>query len=76
MTTDNPPARYWLGTPPTRCDACGFTLARVFLDAATRRGRWGILCPGCHAEIGLGVGTGRGQRYERQPDGRWLKTAG
>jgi hypothetical protein len=70
--------RFWMGGSPTRCDACEAALRGVFYDAATRFGAWGILCPTCHVfGPGLGrTGSGRGQKYERQDDGRWLKTEG
>jgi hypothetical protein len=75
------PPSYWCGDPPAQCDACRQQprVAEKFFDARTVRGPWAILCWPCHENphIGLGkLGTGFGQRYERQPDGRFLKTAG
>lgn len=68
---------YWHGTTPEACDICKQALKAVFVDAKTRNGPWGMLCPGCHRVHGVGVGTGLGQRYVRQQsDGRWMKTIG
>jgi len=36
-------------------------------------GPWANMCCDCHARCGEGVGTGKGQLYEKQTDGRWLK---
>lgn len=70
---------YWL-SPLTNCDWCGTPFERVFgakmYDARSKRGPWGNFCPTCfHLEAGS-LGTGHGQEYTYQPDGRWLKTAG
>ena len=69
--------RFWLGTAPKECDVCTRPLIRTFVDGKTADGRWGIMCPSCRIEQGREkLGTGLGQKYERQGDGRWLKTAG
>lgn len=68
---------YWVGTAPAKCDHCGISIHNTFVDGATEpQGRWGNLHPNCHRQIGRGLGIGRGQRYERQIDGRWLRTEG
>jgi hypothetical protein len=67
--------KFWNGDPPARCDVDQKPITTVFVDAATRQG-WGILCPGCHKTHGCGLGTGKGQEYTKQPDGRWRKTGG
>ena len=67
---------YWRSAPPEKCDICFKPLTWGFVDAATRRGPWGCLCHSCHAQHGFGYGTGRGQAYEKQPDGLWLKVEG
>lgn len=75
MTNQAKP-RYWMGTAPCNCDICTLTLRSVFVDGATRQGPWANMCMSCHRIYGHGLGTGRGQQYEKQQDGRWLKTAG
>ena len=74
------PARYWFGKSPAKCDTCGQPIASVFTDGKTTRGPWAIMCPAClprHFMPRDGKhGTGIGQQYTRQPDGRYMKTAG
>jgi len=66
----------WIGTQPVRCDSCYNKLEGVFIDGRTTAGPWGILCPDCHELIGVGLGAGCGQKYEKQDNGDWLKTDG
>jgi hypothetical protein len=54
----------WRGTPPERCDLCHRLLTWAFVDGKTQFGIWGIMCPECHIDVGVGLGVGRGQRYE------------
>jgi hypothetical protein len=70
--------KYWLGRPPQRCDACGAALDAEFSDMKSRLGSWGNFCPTCaRSNITLRrYGTGFGQRYAKQADGRWLKVEG
>lgn len=58
-------ATVWTGSVPDKCDTCGAPIDGEFYDAATKMG------PGRGR-----VGPGRGQKYEKQADGRWLKTEG
>ena len=67
--------RYYVG-PPTDCDICRDKITDVFYDCATVMGPWGNLCPDCFERYSYGLGTGRGQKYNKQGNGRWLKTAG
>ena len=69
---------YWLSPPPRACDVCDDTITDVFYDAKTTMGPWGCLCERCFTQgPGLGkLGTGLGQKYEKQPSGKWLKTGG
>lgn len=69
---------YWLSPVPSNCQTCAAGIGEVFFDAKTQFGPWACLCPTCQ-EFGPGlgqVGTGRGQKYEKQKDGKWLKTEG
>ena len=68
--------RYWEGSMPSKCDICRRGIKQVFIDGKLRSGPWGILCPKCHSKCGVGLGLGKGQQYERQIDGRWLKVEG
>jgi len=57
------------------CQLCGKTLENIVIDGKTVHGPWGYMCPACHNKFGVGLGTGKGQRYVRHPGG-WLKTDG
>ena len=66
------PRRYWNGDiRPT--DDLGVPITTTFFDGATVFGPWAIMAPSTHKRIGKGEGIGRGQRYEKQSDGRWMK---
>jgi hypothetical protein len=67
--------------PPANCDTCEEPVGKKFYDAACLiQGRRiaASICPTCfNFGPGLGkLGTGLGQEYTRQPDGRFLKTGG
>lgn len=68
----------WIGDAPTKCDTCDTKITTTFFDAKTEMGPWACMCPSCqNLGPGLGeVGTGRGQEYRKQKDGKWLKVAG
>ena len=69
---------YWLSPPPEKCDTCDTPITDTFIDGKTTLGPWGCLCPTCFT-FGPGIGklgTGLGQKYEKQADGKWLKTGG
>lgn len=73
---------YWVGDGPKTCELCDDPIGQEFIDGRlgpspwSRMGSWACVCPECHAAYGTGLGLGRGQRYRRQDDGRWLKVAG
>ena len=67
---------YWLGPYPTRCEVSGARIEAVFYDAKIPGGGWAIVVPAIFETLGCRTGVGHGQRYEKQEDGRWLKTAG
>lgn len=54
----------WSSPVPEYCQLCGFTLSEFFIDGKTKYGPWGIMCQDCHEEHGVGLGTGKGQRYD------------
>jgi hypothetical protein len=69
-------AVYWL-SPLSGCDICSGSFEAVMYDAKTKQGPWGNMCQKCYVKHGVGrLGTGFGQKYEKQADGRWLKTEG
>ena len=70
--------KYWIGTVGMdEKDDFGFPLDGEFIDGRTRFGPWAIMSLGSWKNNGVGkLGTGFGQRYKKQPDGRWLKVEG
>jgi hypothetical protein len=73
---DVPHKKYWAGSPGSK-DDFGGPIHETFYDGKTMQGPWAIMnasnwrLHGCQK-----LGTGYGQKYEKQDDGRWLKTAG
>jgi hypothetical protein len=67
--------RYWIGSVGEK-DDFGRKIEKVFYDGATDMGPWAIMTPESWRQHGQGVGLGRGQKYEKQEDGRWLKVEG
>jgi len=70
-----PYPRYWSGTVNSE-DAFGEPITNEFVDGATVMGPWAMMSPASFKRMGRGVGTGKGQRYKKQEDGRWLKVEG
>jgi hypothetical protein len=62
MTTE----KKWFGSWPAECDLCGVDLEACtsFIDGRTKQGPWGLMCPVCHKHQGVGLGTGKGQKYD------------
>ncbi len=59
------------------CDMCEHPFVEVFYDAKTTGGPWAVMCDCCFTSYGVGLGTGKGQRYELNPtNNKWIKTAG
>lgn len=68
--------RFWIGDVPKR-DDFGLAIDKVFFDGRTQQGPWAIMTPYSWRAYGVGrTGLGRGQKYEKQTDGKWLKTEG
>lgn len=73
----DPDKVYWIGPAPAKCDICGKPIGNTFVDGKTLpQNMWGMLDLACHRMHGVGLGTGRGQMYRRQENGRWLKVEG
>lgn len=67
---------YWTADVPTYCEISMQQIIDCFVGGVTPMGSWGHMHPDTHSDFGCGFGLGRGQKYEKQPDGRWLKTKG
>ena len=67
----------WHGITPKTCDICGNKLKKVFIDGRTNLGAWAIMCEHCHRERGVGLGIGKGQKYElkviKDGEKEWIK---
>lgn len=69
----------WEGSPITNCDLCHLPIVKEFVDGKTVYGPWAILCPSCHRAKGVGIGTGKGQRYKARrinDEEKWVKFEG
>lgn len=65
----------WVGDV-TDCDICNAKLNDEFVDGRTSSGPWAMMCIPCFLKEGVNLGQGSGQRYTKQANGHWLKTAG
>ena len=69
----------WIGDPPDKCDICERPIedkfGSVFVDGRTMQGPWACMCRPCHVRHGMGLGTGRGQKFVKSYNG-WIKTQG
>lgn len=70
--------KFWAGTIAP-LDDFQYPIDKEFIDGRCREGGgpWAIMSPESWKRHGCGrLGTGYGQRYEKQDDGRWLKVEG
>jgi hypothetical protein len=69
-------AKYWIGDVGSK-DDFGQPITNEFIDGKTKMGPWATMSPASWKRYGIGaLGTGFGQRYKKQDDGRWLKVQG
>jgi hypothetical protein len=67
---------YWTGHLESE-DDFGDPIVDEFIDGKTVFGPWAIMTPHTFKIKGVGqLGTGLGQRYVKQRDGKWLKVEG
>jgi hypothetical protein len=67
---------YWV-SPVGERDDFGSKVGSVIYDGKTRMGPWALMTSASWLAYGIGkTGLGCAQRYEKQPDGKWLKTEG
>jgi hypothetical protein len=56
----------WLSAMPEECDMCHTPLkGKAFVDGKTAFGPWAMMCEICHRDQGFGLGTGKGQKYDK-----------
>ena len=65
IPNEEKPKKKWMGSKPVDCDICSkpFEEYEWFVDGKTMMGPWGLLCPICFRSYGVGLGTGKGQKY-------------
>jgi len=70
-------AKYWTGDIGPG-DDFGMPIHDEFIDAPTVSGPWAIMNPQSWKQNRMyhKLGTGYGQRYKKQADGKWLKVEG
>lgn len=68
---------YWLSDVPDACQLSGRKIITEFVDGRVPgMSSWAIMAPDYFRGIGGTLGTGRGQHYRKQANGRWLKIEG
>lgn len=70
---------YWVGGIGKDCQLCDKPYGPLMFDcslAPIGSTQWANVCYACFQENHLRIGTGLGQKYEMQMDGRWLKVGG
>lgn len=61
---------------PALCDVCKRPRKDTVIDGRTIWGYWAWMCPSCHKDFGLGLGTGKGQQFKLKTAEVWEKTGG
>lgn len=75
MAEYDPAKVYWLSHVGDT-DDFNDKVEDTIIDGATTYGPWALMTPASHRMYGRGLGTGLGQKYEKQRDGKWLKVEG
>lgn len=68
--------KMWLGAVPQKCDIGGEPITDTFVDGATKSGPWANMCPKCAKTHGRGIGVGKGQLYQKNDAGKFVKIKG
>jgi hypothetical protein len=64
--------KQWLSEIPKNCQLCDKPLGKYFIDGNTKQGwvvggktdkGWALMCEDCHKKNGVGLGIGKGQKY-------------
>jgi hypothetical protein len=67
---------YWMSGLGAK-DDFGIPYTDIMIDGKTRSGPWANMSEKSWRMYGVGrLGTGYGQKYKKQSDGRWLKIEG
>ncbi len=67
--------KVWQGKK--ECDVCGWSLdlETDLYDAKTKLGPWATMCGYCFEGLGIGLGTGKGQKYVKDETGQFVSVA-
>lgn len=69
--------KIWHGDKPEKCEVCEGAIKEIFVDGRMKRGMWAMMCVTCVETSGVGVGPGKGQKYQlEKSSGDWVKVAG
>lgn len=64
-----------MGTSQYACQFCGRQPETV-IDGRTTQGVWAWMCEVCHKVHGIGIGAGKGQKYQISETGHLKKLEG
>ena len=67
---------YWTSPLPKGCQLSGQPFGEMMYDANLPGIGWGNWCHDTFVAGGGKLGTGLGQKYVKQDNGRWLKVEG
>ena len=61
-------ATHWVGPAPEHCDLCSRPMSEggtAWIDGKVQGySSWANMCEKCWRDYGVGLGTGRGQKYD------------
>lgn len=57
-------------------DDFGVEIGSVVYDGRTKMGPWATMSEASYKKYGVGLGTGRGQKYRRNEQGHFIKEEG
>jgi hypothetical protein len=59
-----------------KCDLCKME-TKIYIDGRLEgKTMWVNMCPTCHIFFGVGLGTGKGQKWKEKKDGTIVKLEG
>jgi len=65
----------WFGSK--KCDICGIECEDELYDAVTKYGPWATMCKDCFKKESINkLGTGYGQHYVKNEEGKFMKVEG
>ena len=47
-----------------RCNLCREICSNYYIDGKTKIGPWAYMCLSCFKKYGVGLGVGKGQKYD------------